>query len=259
MTSSIFTVPSRTTTVRFFLKQASRKGTTKDGRGASFTEPGLFVANSNTELSTIVQSYQNRLASLSSPSTPKPPRPPATINFDTIYDGYGFVELGPTLTLSPKASTQPSETHASLVTSKTAYRGNYEARFTMTTTAQLRTGSSPNPWETGWFVFGYKPDQTFKYLILKPEGYGIELGESLSNDRQNFLWTSPVGVDSFPIARSYDVLVRVRNGVITLLVDGAERLSYHVSSRDLLSTDGKIGFYTEDARVKIENVSVRTF
>lgn len=256
VTSSSFAIPNRTTTVRLFLKQASRRGTVKDGRVAKFTQPGVFVGTTNAELNAVVKSYQDRLNTVLPAPAPTPTQLP-TLSFDTIYNGYGFVNLGSILTLSPKASTQPYETHAALVTSKETFYGNYEARFTITTESQLRTNTSPNPWETGWFVFGYKPDATFKYLILKPNGYGIELGESLGNDRQNFLWTSAVGADSFPIGRSYDVRVRVENRVVSLFVDGVQRLSYPLSSRDLLSTDGKVGFYSEDARVKIENVSIR--
>ena len=167
------------------------------------------------------------------------------------------MSLDPFLFLSPKISTSPSETHSALVTSRETYGGNYEANFKMTTLAQLRTGSAPNPWEVGWFVFGYKPDGKFKYLILKPNGYGVELGESLLNDRQNFLYTSRVGDENFSIGHSYDVRVRVENGVVTLFVDGTERMRYRMSDRDLLSREGKIGFYTEDAAVRVEQVSVR--
>ena len=255
--SQTFSLPRGTTSVRLFLKQASRRGTTKDGRAASFYAPGVFVSDSDRELISITEQYQRDLPSVSNFPAPRIPPTPASPSFDVVYNGYGEVELGPTILLSPRASTRSSETHAALVTSREMYRGNYEASFKLTNLAQLRTGSMSNPWEVGWFVFGYKPDATFKYLILKPNGYGVELGESLRNDRQNFLYTSPVGTDNFPVGVTYNMRVRVENGVITLFVDGIERMRYRVSSRDLLSTDGKIGFYAEDAAVKIENISAR--
>ncbi len=255
--SQTFSLPRGTTSVRLFLKQASRRGTTRDGRAASFYAPGTFVSDSESELASIAEQYRRDLPSIPNSPAPRIPPPPASPSFDMIYNGYGVVELGPTILLSPKASTRPQETHAALVTSRETYRGNYEATFKLTNLSQLRTGSTPNPWEVGWFVFGYKPDATFKYLILKPNGYGVELGESLRNDRQNFLYTSRIGDENFPVGQSYDVRVRVENDVITLFVNGTERMRYRVSSRDLLSADGKIGFYSEDAAVKIENISVR--
>lgn len=255
VTSQIFTLPRGTTSVRLFLKQASRRGTQKDGRGASFFAPGVFVAESDRELASTLERYRRELPSapVSPPTAPPTPSP----SFDVIYDGYGRVELGPPILLSPKVSTHSLETHAALVTSRETYRGDYEATFRLTNLSQLRTNSSPNPWEVGWFVFGYKPDRTFKYVILKPEGYGVELGEFLAADGQNFLYTSNRGAQTFPVGQTYDVRLRVENNVITLFVNGTERMRYRVSTRDRLSTDGKIGFYSEDAAVRIENVSVR--
>lgn len=177
--------------------------------------------------------------------------------FSVIYDGYGTVDIqNSTIVLEPKAATQPFETHAALVKSDTAYSGDYTFSATMRTEAQLRTGTSPNPWEVGWLAFGYKPDGTFKYLILKPNGYGIELGEFLGGTTQNFLWTSPFGTDDFPIGRDYRVDVRVRGETIEIWIDGAKRLSYIQTQTDRLSSDGAVAFYSEDARVVFSHIQV---
>lgn len=177
-----------------------------------------------------------------------------------VYDGYGTVKWNnksASLSMSPKAATQPNETHSALVVSNGSYSQPYEASFSLKTTKQLRSGSAPNPWEVGWFVFGYKDTGKFKYLILKPNGYGVELGESLLNDQQNFLYTSPVNRDNFPINTAYNIILRVQNDVLTVVINGQQYVQYTMSPKDLLTPDGQYGFYTEDASVVVSNIAVK--
>lgn len=174
-----------------------------------------------------------------------------------IFDGYGTVtwnSLLSRLTMSPKAATQASETHSALVVSDQILKQPYTLNYTVKTTQQLRTGSVPNPWEVAWAVFGYTSDGKFKYLILKPNGYGLELGESLLNNVQNFLYTSPKDQDLFPITSSYDVQIHVANNVISVTVNGKFYFEYTISAKDQLTPDGQFGFYTEDAAVQITNI-----
>ena len=179
------------------------------------------------------------------------------LDFQEIYNGYGKVEMRQkSINLAPLASSRPGETHAAFVVSQQVLDGEYDVRFTMNTREQLRTGSEPNPWEMGWFTFGYKPDGMFKYLILKPNGYGVELGEFLGDWNQNFLYTSHVGDVSFNTGTEHHVLVRVRENHIVLVVDGVRQMVYQKSERDRLTTDGAIGFYTEDANVTVSHISI---
>ncbi len=60
----IFKIPSGTENTRFFLKQASRKGTTSDGRAADFYKPGLYLFSSEQDAKTMVESYRNNLSSV---------------------------------------------------------------------------------------------------------------------------------------------------------------------------------------------------
>lgn len=187
------------------------------------------------------------------------PRATSAGMWEEIYNGYGVNTTTSTgWKLQPMTASAPGETHASLVVRKQQAVGTYSLSVRMTPIAQLRTGANPNPWETGWIVFGYKPDGSFKYLILKPNGYGVELGEFLGGTTQNFLYTSPLGAESFPIGQSYQVNLVVKNGRIIARVNGREVLNYTMSSRDLLSTDGRYGWYTEDAAVRFENARLRS-
>lgn len=177
--------------------------------------------------------------------------------FNEKWNGGGFTSwANSTLTEEPKTASSTTETYSAFQVSTKALRMPYRVRFTMTTNKQLRQNSTPNPWEVAWFAFAYKPDGRFKYLILKPDGYGIELGESLLNDQQNFLWTSPFGQDQFPVATTYNVEVRAENNMITMLVNGQTYLIYTLSSKDILDLNGALGLYTEDARVQFSNVQV---
>ena len=177
--------------------------------------------------------------------------------FQEVWNGFGSTSWSnTTLTLFPKAPTQSSETHSALVVSKSALRPPYRVQFSLTTVSQLRQNSPPNPWEVGWFAFGYKPDGKFKYLLLKPNGYGVEFGESLLNDAQNFLYTSPFNQDFFPVGQTYAVDVEVKKQTLTLTVNGIRYLTYTLSAKDQLNFDGKIGFYSENAKVLIDTVRV---
>lgn len=180
--------------------------------------------------------------------------------WEDIYNGYGLnTYTHGTWQLKPASALQTNETHASLVKSTLNLQGNYRLTVRMTPLAQLREGSTPNPWETGWITFGHNPDGTFKYLILKPNGYGVELGESLGNNEQNFLYTSPVGTFDFPVGQSYQVVLTVWNGWIIARVNGIVVLRYQMNEKDRLDTNGSFGWYAEDAEVLYGKPSVRQF
>ncbi|MDP4007775.1 MAG: hypothetical protein Q8P68_01135 [Candidatus Peregrinibacteria bacterium] len=191
----------------------------------------------------------------------------ADFTLNTVYTGFGTVDVNQvanTVQLTPMTATILSETHAGLVTSNENLTGDYEISMTVENLAQLRQNDPPNPWEAPWLVFGYNdaldslggPDQTFTYLILKPNGYGLELGEALTEDGQNFLWTSSVGDDSYDVGTSYDVIINVESGVITVTVDGVQKFVF--SGARTLSLDGKFGFYSEDADVRFSNIQIQT-
>lgn len=180
-----------------------------------------------------------------------------------IYDGYGTVDREPAegvLYLSPMVATEPGETHAALMRADERLSGNFELRFRFVTLRQLREGSAPNPWEVAWLAWGYDdliqhpapPDQQFTYLILKPNG--IELGEALPDDGQNFLYTSSDRL--FPVGEEYDVTIRVEDEAITVFVNGEKQFSFDDPSRRTLTSEGYFAFYTEDAEVRLYEVEV---
>ena len=176
--------------------------------------------------------------------------PTQAMTWQDIYNGYGVSSFdGSSWTLSPAPALSPEETHASLVASQETLSGDYEVSLSLIPLAQLRQNSAPNPWETGWVLFGYQPNGSFKYLLLKPDGYGVELGEFDPTRGQHFLYTSSVGAFSFPIGAQTNLVLRVESGVITATANGVSILSYAQKSDDWISTNGALGFYAEDAQV----------
>lgn len=184
-----------------------------------------------------------------------------------VFDGFGKVEWykgANKLTMAPKASTQKrkdpkefQETHAALVISDETFKQPFQLSYTMKTTKQLRENEQPNNWEVGWAVFGYKNDGKFKYTMLKLNGF--EIGESLLNDAQEFLYTSDTEKDKFPINQEQKVIMKVENNIITFTVNGRKFPPYSMSakdSKDHLTADGKLGFYTEDAAVEISDIKM---
>jgi len=55
----IFKIPNNTDRIRFFLMQASRQGTTQDGREARFFKPGIYIVGSYDDAMDIVDEYED--------------------------------------------------------------------------------------------------------------------------------------------------------------------------------------------------------
>lgn len=175
-----------------------------------------------------------------------------------VWDGYGKVGWNPKLqelVMIPKAPVGPSEEHSTLVVSNQVFKQPFRMSFTMNTMAQLRIGAEPNQWEVGWAVFGYQENGKFKYVTLKTNG--LEIGESLLNDAQVFPYTAPFSPGIYPIGFEYSQVIEVRDNIISITVDGEKIKEYTMftpGSADTLNPEGRVGFYSEDAAVKVSNI-----
>ena len=172
----------------------------------------------------------------------------------TQFDGYGRVQVeragSKVLSLRPKTSTQASETHAALVTSKKSFSGvEFSARAK--TVKQLRE-DRPNPWESAWVVWNYKDNTHFYYLALKPNGWEVGKADPAYRGAQRFLATG--SNVKFPVGTWADVEVRQVGATMTVSADG-HRLSTF-TDRERPYTQGSVGFYNEDAKTYFDDVSV---
>jgi hypothetical protein len=68
--------------------------------------------------------------------------------------------------------------------------------------------------------------------------------------------TSPLKKDFFFIGQTYAVDMNVQSKSIAITINGIKYLTYSLSANDKLTLDGKIGFYSEDANVQINNIRV---
>lgn len=188
------------------------------------------------------------------PTTTLTTVPTTSSSWLTAYNGYGSVTYSATsgIVLSPKVSTQPTETHAALTLANLPKMRNFRASMIVTTEQQLRLNSAPNAWEVFWLFFNYNPTRYGKntnYFILKPNG--VELGTATKQIGQTFLQTGPAPAPAIGLANKIDIEkvgTRVRiwvNGVLTTDQVGG-----------VLDVDGSLGLYSEDARVRVTNVKV---
>ena len=160
------------------------------------------------------------------------------------YTGYGSVTAhNRTLTLRPKVSTAPSETHAALALSDATY-GDFSATVKVRTNSQLRK-PSPNSWEVGWLLWHYTNDSHFYYIALKPNG--IELGKEdpAYPGSQRYLVTA--SAPRFRIGRWYTIKVTQRDDAIAVSVDGKALLHFTDTQRPYRT--GHLGLYCEDSSV----------
>lgn len=166
------------------------------------------------------------------------------------YHGYGSVSYGDdTVRLAPMASSQPDETHASLVTSRTTYR-HIDVTTLMRTDTQLRTGTAPNPWESAWLLWHYTDDLHFYALALKPNGWELSKEDPAYPGAQRYLATG--SSPAFPIGSTARVRVRQSGATIRVDVDGRPLVTY--TDRERPYGAGSVGLYTEDAAVTFSRV-----
>ncbi|WP_134495465.1 M10 family metallopeptidase C-terminal domain-containing protein [Microvirga pakistanensis] len=154
------------------------------------------------------------------------------------------------LLLEPMGSRSPSETHAALVVSQNSYADvAFGADFT--TILQLRTGSPPNPWECAWAIFNYTDNTHFYYVAFKPNGWELGKADPAYPGSQRFLAT---GEDmTFAVGSKHSFQITQTGATITVKADGKILTTFTDRERPYLS--GKVGFYTEDAKVAFDTVT----
>ncbi|MCP4873430.1 MAG: calcium-binding protein [Proteobacteria bacterium] len=170
----------------------------------------------------------------------------------TVFDGYGdvFIEDGALVT-RPQASLRPEETHAALVATVDHFE-DVEVEAVVTTREQLREGSEPNPWETGWVMWNYTTNTSFYYVALKTNGWEIGKGDPSYPGAQRFLAD---GRDlTFEVGQDVAVRVRQVGSTIALWIDGDFIGSWQDHERPL--HEGAVALYNEDAAVAFDDIVV---
>ena len=172
----------------------------------------------------------------------------------SLYGGYGCTQIAPingnyTLVERPYISTNPDETHASLVTGP-KFTGDINYKVWVYTNKQLRISSAPNPWEVAWVVWNYTDDDHFYYFVPKPNGWELGKEDPAYPGSQRYLKT---GTNyKFPIGKWYKVRIIQTNATIQVFVNDILITTYTDTQRPYKA--GKIGMYNEDAEVYFDKV-----
>lgn len=174
------------------------------------------------------------------------------------YSGYGCVGLtsgenGTALTMQPMSATVGDETHAPLLLGP-EYGDRLMMSARVETVQQLRKNGEPNAWEVAWLIWQYQDDEHFYYFIPKPNGWEVGKRDPAYPGGQRFLAT---GTDlKFPVGRTYNVQITHKGNVFSVVVDGVALASFTDTERPYVS--GRIALYSEDAEIKVHQISVRT-
>lgn len=210
-------------------------------------EEGVPIANSSTpKNSTPKSTAKQSVTKIKAPGK-------------VIKDGYGLAfwdEKTGELNFKPKPPKNPTDLHSAIFVSDQKLKQPYEIGFTMITSRQLRE-EKPHSTEVGWFLFGYKGRDQFKYLVLKPNGYGMEMGELLPGNEIVYLFTTPRNLYDFPIGQRFEVIFRVKENLISVSVNGEQYFEYLMNKNDNLPPNGQFGFYSENAEVVVSNIKAK--
>lgn len=183
-------------------------------------------------------------------------------NWAVQFAGYGSVQVvsqaNHRLRLTPAAASSTSETHSALVVS----RGSFNAPclklgLRQRTTSQLRSAGTANPWETAWVVWDYVDNDHFSYLTFKPNGWEMGKRDPAYPGGQRFLATGESVLTPVGTWRSPTITRRVISASATSIQVklGATTVATFVDS-ERPYTNGKIGFYTEDAVADFDDVNL---
>ena len=176
-------------------------------------------------------------------------------NWVNEFTGFGWagidVDGSKVLAAAPQPSTDPGETHASLVRSVPAF-GDVDVTVRMKTAQQLRT-PTPNAWETAWFLWHYTDNTHFYYLALKPNGWELGKEDPAYPGAQRFLRTG--SSPSFPIGEWNTVRVVHVGNTMTVYANGTALTSFTDTERPY--TGGSVALYNEDSEMHFDDMVVR--
>lgn len=174
------------------------------------------------------------------------------------FSGYGCVGVtsgtgGTSLSMQPMIATANAETHAPLLLGP-MYGDRLMLTTRLETVQQLRRNGEPNAWEVAWVLWQYQDDEHFYYFIPKPNGWEVGKRDPAYPGGQRFLATGTE--QTFPVGHAYHVQITHRGNVLSVVVDGVTLTTFTDTERPYVA--GRIALYSEDAEIKVHQVSVRT-
>ena len=167
------------------------------------------------------------------------------------------------LTTYPAIATTSTKTFSTLVMSTQKFQ-NFQLDFDMRTNKQMRTGSPPKSWETGWIFFRYTDEAPRSnhhyYVLLKTNGFEFGKKDNAPGDstleQQIFLKTgqSP----TVKIGSYQHITVKAVDFHYTISVDGqtiVDMTDPRVNDPSKMS-GGLLGLYEEDSSASFDNIKL---
>lgn len=176
--------------------------------------------------------------------------------WQSVFSGFGCVSVvnvgsKKILHQNPKISSAANQTSASLVvgsnlTAPFTYQGQFQ------TTAQLRQGSVPNPWEVAWLIWNYTDTNHFYYFIAQTNGWELGKRDPAYMGGQRFLTTG--ALPAYPIGSWHTFKVTFSlNNTMSVYIDNVLITNFQDTATPY--TTGKIGLYNEDAAVNFSDIA----
>ncbi len=154
-----------------------------------------------------------------------------------------------------------SSTSATLVLNESTYYQNFDVTLYIRTISQKK--SSPNPWESAWFMFHFNEAQgtNFHHYYVALKTTGLEFGRKDRSDMvdaQCFLFTNS---DAHTLGTWYKLRVRAIANHFTIWVDDVQKVDITddgsltdfqgpIPAPSIYQYSGLFGFYNEDAEVE---------
>ena len=177
----------------------------------------------------------------------------------SVWAGFGCVQVESSggqswLDESPEVATSPSDGHSALVTGP-SFSNPLTYSVKEITVAQLRQGSSPNPWEVAIVIWHYTDNTHFYYFIAQPNGWELVKQDPAYPGNQRFLATG--SSPTFPIGQWYNIKIQeTTQNTITVYVNNQMITTFTDTERPY--TSGRIGLYDEESHAQFTNVAVTT-
>ena len=176
--------------------------------------------------------------------------------WNVLFTGYGKAKIVPNggagnaLELAPIAHTGPTDTSSIMVVgSPVGDTFTYSGKIS--TEEQLRTGATPNAWETAWVVWNHTDNDHYYYFVARANGWELGKRDPKYTNGQRFMAT---GNESWPLASTKDFKISKKNNTIQVDING-QTIATVVDNENPYNS-GRVGIYSEDARVLADDIVV---
>ena len=176
--------------------------------------------------------------------------------WNVLFTGYGKAKIVPNggagnaLELAPIVHTGPTDTSSIMVVgSPVGDTFTYSGKIS--TQEQLRTGATPNAWETAWIVWNHTDNDHYYYFVARANGWELGKRDPRYTNGQRFMAT---GSESWPLTSTKDFKISKKNNTIQVDING-QTIATVVDNENPYNS-GRVGIYSEDARVLADDIVV---